>query len=108
MIQIRCLLNTIVKTNIQNGPARCDKTLNQFITKDGNQIQEVICDYGKGLRTKSEVSSNKIVNIGPNGDAIEYVRGSFGDVLIKNGNEATLSRNPNLWKELLFNIFKGF
>ena len=107
--EVRCLMNTKFKPSIQNGVARCDKTLNQYVTKNGNQIREVLCDFGKGLRTKSEVfDNNRIVNTLADGSVIEYTKNHFGDVLIKEGNTAALSKNPNLWNELMFNIFKGF
>ena len=69
---IRCLLKTTYKPNIQNGISRCDKTLNEYITRNGESIKEVISDYGKGIITKSEVYPNKIVNTLSNGDSIVY------------------------------------
>ena len=106
--EIRCLMNTKFRPNIQNGVARCDKILNEYVTKNGNQIREVMCDFGNGLRAKSEVFDNKIVNTLTDGSVVEYARNHFGDVLIKEGNIATVSKNPNLWNELISNIFKGF
>ena len=49
MTEVRCLMNTKFKPSIQNGVARCDKTLNQYVTKNGNQIREVLCDFGNHL-----------------------------------------------------------
>ena len=105
---IRCLMNTTLKPNVQNGPARCDKILNQYITKSGEYIKEVICDYGNGLCTKSEVFSNKIINTASNGKVVEYSKNHVGDVLIKEGDNTVISRNPNLWNNLLATIYKGF
>jgi hypothetical protein len=42
------------------------------------------------------------------GKTIEYTRNIFGDVLVKEGNNATISNNPKLWDSLILNIFKGF
>lgn len=107
-MSIKCILNTVYKPNIQNGVSRCDKTLNEYMTKNGDFIKEVISDYGKGLVTKSEVHSNKIINTLSNGDSIVYTRNHIGDVIISEGNKTTVSKNPNLWKNLQSLIFKGF
>lgn len=107
--EIRCLMNTKFRPNIQSGVACCDKTLNEYLIKNGNQVREVLSDFGKGLRIKSEVyDNNRIVNTLTDGNVIEYDRNYFGDVLIKEGNIATVSKNPNIWNELMSNIFKGF
>ena len=108
IVEFRCLMNTKFKPNIQNGIARCDKTLNEYVTKNGNKIREVLCDYGNGICTKSEVFENKIVNTLTDGSTIVYHRNHLGDVLIQEGSTATLSKKPNLWKDLISNIFKGF
>ena len=105
---IRCLLKTTYKPNIQNGISRCDKTLNEYITRNGESIKEVISDYGKGIITKSEVYPNKIVNTLSNGDSIVYTKNHIGDVVISEGNTTTVSKNPNLWQNLQSFIFKGF
>ena len=106
-MEIRCLTRTIFKPNVQNGIARCDKTLNQFTTKAGEVINEVICDYGKGLITKSEVQNNKIIQTLTNGDVITYTKNHVGDVLVTEGKTQTINRNPKLWDNLLGSIFKG-
>mgnify|MGYP003297854185 CR=1 FL=1 len=106
--EIRCLTNNTFRPNIQNGMARCNKTLQEYITKKGNVIKEVICDYGNGMVTKSELHPNKIINTMSDGKTIEYTRNIFGDVLVKEGNNATISNNPKLWDSLILNIFKGF
>ena len=36
IVEFRCLMNTKFKPNIQNGIARCDKTLNEYVIKNGN------------------------------------------------------------------------
>ena len=105
---IKCLMKTTFRPNIQSRVSSCDKTLREFVTKNGEQIKEVVCDYGNGLRTKSEVFNNKIVNTLSNGDVIEYTKNHIGDVLIKEGNNIKVNSNPRLWNDLLSNIFNGF
>ena len=106
-MEVRCLLNTVQKNNIQNGVARCNKTLNTFSTKAGEIINEVVCDYGKGITTKSEVYPNKIINTLANGDIVTYIKNALGNVLIKENGITRTNKNPNLWQNLLTNIFKG-
>ena len=101
-------MNTLFKPNVQNGVSRCDKTLNQFTIKTGEVINEVICDYGNELITKSEVYPNKIIQTLTNGDTITYTKNHIGDVLITEGKTQRKSPNNNIWNQLLSNIFKNF
>lgn len=105
---IKCLLNTIHIPNVQQGVARCDKTMNKYITKTGEDIVEVICDYGKGIVTKSEIKQNKIKNILSDGSLTIYTKAPLGRVLINENGTETLSRNSDLWNKLLRNLYKGF
>lgn len=107
-MEIRCLLNTTVRNNVQSGASRCKKTLNQYVTKNGEQIKEVICDYGRGLTTKTEVFPNKIINTLSTGEVIEYTKNIFGTVLVKEGKNTSISKNQNIWNDLLAHVFKGF
>ena len=106
-MEVRCLLNSVQKNNIQNGVARCNKTFNTLSTKAGEIINEVICDYGKGVITKSEVYPNKIINSLANGDIVTYTKNALGNVLIQENGIIKTTKNPNLWQNLLTNIFKG-
>jgi hypothetical protein len=107
---IKCLLSTVHKPNIQQGTARCNKTMNKYVTKTGENITEVICDFGKGLKTKSEISNygSKIKQTLTDGSTITYTKNRAGDVLIKEGAQEYISKNPNLWKNLVSLIYKGF
>ena len=105
---IRCLLQTTHAPNVQNNISRCDKIMNHYITKTGDKITEVICNYGKGLTTKSEITANKIKQTLADGNVITYSKNHVGDILVKEGNAVTLSKSPKLWDNLLKNIYKGF
>ena len=80
--------------------------MNKYITKAGENITEVICDYGKGLKTKSEITANSIKNTLTDGSVITYTRGLTGDILIKEAGNETISKSPNLWNNILKNIYK--
>lgn len=105
---IRCLLKSTSIPNVQNNSARCSKILNEYITKNGEQIKEVLYDYGNGLCCKSEVFADKIIQTLSDGSTLEYARNHFGDILIKEGDTTRKNSNPNLWQNLISNIFKGF
>ena len=105
---IRCLVKTTAKPSVQGGCGRCSKVLNEYVLKNGERIQEVISDYGNGLRAKSEIFLNRIVNTASDGSIIEYTKNNLGEVLVKEGSKSYLSNNPKLWQNLMFNIYKGF
>ncbi len=107
-MEIKCLLNSIYKPNVQQGVTRCNKTFNNYVTKSGKNVAEVICDYGKGLTTISEITENQIKNILTNGSIITYTKTPLEEVIINENGIETLSRNSDLWNKLLKNIYKGF
>ncbi len=108
MAPITCLLGTVERAGIQGSMGTCNATLRKLATKSGTYIDEIVRDYGGGLKTKSEIFGNTIRNTGTDGSVTNFVKDYFKGTVVTEANGAQHLESSSLWDKIRNVAYKGF
>lgn len=108
MAPITCLLGIVKRAGIQGSMGTCNATLRQLATKSGTYIDEIVRDYGSGLKTKSEIFGNTIRNTGTDGTVTSFIKDYFRGTVVTEANGASRIDSASLWDKIRDIAYKGF